>query len=144
MNQQGQFNPKETTRLANQPKVRPKKQPAAAGTSRAVPGRISLDGQVITSWAQPCYIRWTNPSVHLAENSEAEQTKPRLSARLLLSVGSYLYSLINGPFTCLLYPNSLSPVSASGKVFHLFVYQGSLSPVCPSKALFDITNFPKN
>ena len=59
--------------------------------------------------------RQTPGKNQLAKSSEAEQTKPMLSAHLPVSVGSYLYSFIKRPFTCLLYPNILSPVSASGK-----------------------------
>ena len=63
------------------------------------------------------------------KNSEAEQTKPMLSACLPLSVGSYLYSFIKRPFTCLL---------------NLCLLQeNSLLPVCPSKTSFDTINFPK-
>jgi hypothetical protein len=56
----------------------------------------------------------------LAENIEAEQTKPKLSAHLPLSVASYLHSFIKQPFMWLLYHNLLSPVSASGT--HSFLH----------------------
>ena len=45
----------------------------------------------------------------LVKNSETEKTKPRLSARLPLSVGSYLTLSPRG-LSRLLYPNTLSPV----------------------------------
>jgi hypothetical protein len=87
--------------------------------------------------------RRTNACMLLAKNSEAEQTKPMLSAHLPLSVGSYLYS-IKHPFTCLLYQNILSPGSSSGKHSSLCLFlQDILSHVCPSKTSFDITDFPK-
>ena len=80
----------------------------------------------------------------LKKNSEAEQTKPRLSACLPLSVGSQSYSFIDCPFMGPLYPNILLPVSASGKqYFTCLLWQDSLSSVCPSKTSFDITNSPK-
>ena len=124
MNQQLKFNPEGTTRLPNQPEARLLKQQADAGTLQVVLGRVLLNGSITTSWTQQHYVRWANACVLLVKNSKAEQSKPEPSAWLPLSVGSYLYSFIKHPFTCLL-------------------YQDILSPVCPRKASFDMTNFPK-
>ena len=43
-----QFNPEETARLDNQPEARQQKWQAATGASRAVLGRVSVNGSVIT------------------------------------------------------------------------------------------------
>ena len=87
----------------------------AAGTLWAVLGQVSLNGNITISWVQKRYVKQTNTCVSLVKNSEVEQTKPRLNASLPLSVGSYLYFFIKCLFTCWIYSNILSPVSASGK-----------------------------
>ena len=72
---------------------------------------------------------------------QARQSKPNQGSVLVSHClwGSPLYSFIKGPFTCLLYPDILSPVSASGEQsFTCLLYQDILSPVCPSKSSFGV------
>ena len=76
------------------------RQSAWGKTTEAASCRRNLTSQI--------YHKQTNTCVSLVKSSEAEQTKPMLSARLPLSVGSYLYSFIKCPFTCLLYSNTVS------------------------------------
>ena len=64
------------------------------------------------------------------KNSEAEQTKPMLSARLPLSVGSCLYSSIKPSFMCLLYPKSFHPCLLQKNPY--------LSRDCSSKTFFHL------
>jgi hypothetical protein len=122
-NQQLYFNPEETSRLANWSEVRLQKWQAATGTLRAPLGWVSLNGSIITNWAQQRYVRWINECVSLAKNSKVEETKPRLSGHLPLPVRSYLYSFIKSPFTCLLYPNTFHQCVWFRKTFfHSFCF----------------------
>ena len=126
-NQQLQFDPEETTRLANQPEAA---EAALSRRSQQEPrgkffGKF-LSG-ITTSGAQQRNVRRANECLLLAKNIEVEQRKPMI--QLPLSVGSYLYSFITGPFSvcyseasfhlCLLQKNSLSHVCFSKTSFHL-------------------------
>ena len=104
----------------------------------------SLNGSIATSWAQQHYVKQTNTCLSLAKNSMVEQTKPKLSAHPSVSVRSYLYSFIKPPFTCLLYQNILSPVSASSKQPSCVCFsKTSFRLYAPAKHHFDIT-FQRN
>jgi hypothetical protein len=86
---------------------------------------------VAASGDQQCYVKQTNAWVSLAKSGEAEQTNAQCLSPT--DCGSYLYSFIAGPFTCLLYQNILTPVSASGKhSIPCLLQQSILSPVCLS------------
>ena len=113
----------------------------AAGTSWEVLGPVSVNVGVITNWTQQIWVRLTNTFLSLVRNSEAEQTKLKLSAPPPLSVGSlfvllhpgsfHMFAISNHPFTWVWFRKTVFYVFAAARIF---------SPVCPSKTSCDISS----
>lgn len=120
----------------------PQKLQEAAGTSREVLWQVSLY-QVTPSEAQQRSIKQSNHACHeqrVVRWSNANQC----SSPTVCGITLLFHLSITCPFTYLLEQSILSPVSAPTKhPFTCVPQQNILSHACPSKTLFDITDFPK-
>ena len=120
-NQQLLFNPENNAEMSKRLDARPQK----------LHGHFFSEFLSVTALLQVevnnAYIRQTKMYLSLVKNREVEQTNPRLSASLPLSVGSHLYSFLTDP----------SHVCYFKTPVHLFLTQENfLSHVCFSKTSF--------
>jgi hypothetical protein len=99
-----------------------RQQQAAAGTSRAILGQVSLNGSSTTSSAQQRYVRQTNTCTPLAKNNEAEnsQTNAWCSSPTVYGVificlhrrSFHMFTISKHPLTCVCFRKTLFHVPA--------------------------------